>query len=191
MRSSAGNKSGVTTFLGLPVVLSVFVLMVPESAGILIPSEATLIGAGVAAHEGLTTPAIAILAAGLGNLVGAAIAYEIGRRGVMRRGRLGETAVLIRSRELIRSRGNAGVFWSRLLPIARTFASFPAGDARLPVVPFAAFTLIGSLIWAVPFVIAGDVAGDMAQRIGGVIGWVLLAVGVAATFFLLRPRETE
>lgn len=179
------------SIFGLPVVISVFVLMVPESAGILIPSEATLIGAGIAAHEGLTTPVVAILAAGAGNLVGAGIAYWLGWRGFMRRGKLGTSPVLARSRELIRKRGNAGVFWSRLLPIARTFASFPAGDARLPVLPFALLTLIGSLIWAIPFVIAGDAASDLALRVGGVLGWVMLAGGIALTLFLLRPRDSS
>lgn len=171
------------------MAIVVFALMVPESAGILIPSETTLLGAGVAAHEGLTTIVAVVIAAAAGNLVGAGIAYTVGRAGVMRTGRLRSVGVLTRCRALIERRGNIAVFWGRLLPLARTFISFPAGDARLPMVPFACLTLIGSLIWAVPFVVAGDVAGASAQRIGGVLGWALLAVGIVAVMVALRPKS--
>lgn len=179
------------TVFGLPVVLSVFVLMVPESAGILIPSEATLLGAGVAAHAGLTSPLVAILAAAAGNLVGAGIAYAIGRAGLLRVRAVGSTGVMTRCRALIARRGNAAVFWGRLLPLARTFVSFPAGDARLAPAPFALLTFVGSLLWAVPFVLAGFLAGSAAQRIGGVVGWVTLAAAVVALLVVLRPRPED
>lgn len=179
------------TLFGLPVVTSVFLLMVPESAGILIPSEATLLGAGVAAHAGLTSPLAAILAAALGNLVGAGIAYGLGRRGLLRVRALRGSGVMVRCRALIARRGNAAVFWGRLLPLARTFVSFPAGDARLPAAPFAALTFAGSLLWAVPFVLAGDLAGSAAQRIGGVGGWVTLGAALVALLVLLRPPREE
>lgn len=163
--------------------------MVPESAGILIPSETTLLSAGVAAHDGLTTVQAAVIAAAIGNLLGAGIAYWAGRAGVMRAGRLRSVGVLTRCRALVERRGNLAVFWGRLLPLARTFISFPAGDARLPLLPFAGLTLLGSLIWAVPFVVAGDVAGATAQRIGGVLGWALLVVGILAVMLALRPKS--
>ena len=43
--------------------------------------------------------------------------------------------------------GSPAVFFSRLLPVVRTFIAFPAGVARMRLVPFTIYTLLGSYIW--------------------------------------------
>jgi membrane protein DedA with SNARE-associated domain len=64
--------------------LGVFLLMVPESACIPIPSEVTLIFSGVAVQAGWMSFPLALLAATGGNLLGSLIAYAIGRSGILR-----------------------------------------------------------------------------------------------------------
>src|SRR5947209_1037166 len=58
--------------------LAVFVLMVPESACIPVPSEITLLCSGFAVHMGWMSFPLAVLAATGGNLVGSLLAYGVG-----------------------------------------------------------------------------------------------------------------
>ena len=87
--------------------------------------------------------------------------------------------------------GSAAVFFSRLLPVVRTFIAFPAGVARMRLLPFTIYTLIGSYIWCLILAYAGMKLGQHWNGLGpyfhkfeGAIG-VLLAVGVG---FLLYNR---
>src|SRR5439155_26910776 len=94
-----------------------------------------------------------------GNLVGSWIAYAVGRAGgrplVERWGRL----VFLREHELdraeawFRDHGEAAVFFSRLLPVVRTFISLPAGVAEMPLGTFTLYTVAGCLPWT--FALAG------------------------------------
>ncbi len=59
-------------------VIGVFLLMVPESACIPIPSELTLLFSGFAVHQGWMSLPAAVLAATAGNLVGSLLAYALG-----------------------------------------------------------------------------------------------------------------
>ena len=58
--------------------LGVFMLMVPESACIPVPSEVTLLFSGFAVSQHLMSLWLAVLAATTGNVVGSLIAYAIG-----------------------------------------------------------------------------------------------------------------
>lgn len=140
--------------------LAVFFLMVIESACIPIPSEAVMLFggalaagvtiAGATAH--LNILIVALLGA-LGNLVGSIIAYWVGRTGgralVERYGKY----VLLRHKDLDKAEdffnkhGDWAVLIGRVLPVVRTFISFPAGVAEMPQYKFALFTLLGSLPW--------------------------------------------
>jgi membrane protein DedA with SNARE-associated domain len=64
-----------------------------------------------------------------GNLTGSLIAYWIGRSGILSRltGRGGSTVA--RCERLLSRRGASTVFVARLLPLARTFVSLPAGTS--------------------------------------------------------------
>jgi len=73
----------VTSFIESFGALGVFLLMVPESACIPIPSEVTLIFSGVAVHQGWMSFPLALLAATAGNLVGSLLAYGLGASGLL------------------------------------------------------------------------------------------------------------
>jgi membrane protein DedA with SNARE-associated domain len=159
--------------------LGVFLLMVPESACIPVPSEVTLMFSGFAVSQHWMSLPLAILAATAGNVVGSLIAYAIGATRVLE-AIPGAGRVRARSDRLLDGRGLRAVFLARLLPLARTFVSLPAGARRLPIVPFIALTAVGCAIWAVAFVLAGMVSGTAWGAISSVFGKVVLAAVVVA-----------
>lgn len=171
--------------------LGVFLLMVPESACIPIPSEVTLIFSGVAVHQGWMSFPLAVLAATAGNVLGSLLAYGVGASGVLAGTPLIGTA-LHRWEGLIERHGTRAVLTARLMPLARTFVSLPAGARGVPLAPFVALTALGCALWAVAFVLVGLLAGAAWTEIDSILGKVLLAVGlvvVAVTLLHGRGRD--
>ena len=90
---------------------------------------------------------------------------------------------------LFARRGSWAVLLARLMPLARTFVSLPAGHARVRIVPFVAMTVLGCAIWAVAFVTIGVVVGSGWRELGDAIGIPMLLVGgIALVSLLLRRR---
>ena len=170
-------------------VLGVFLLMVPESACIPIPSEVTLLFSGFAVHQGWMSLPLAVLAATAGNLVGSLLAYALGATRLLDRIPVART-VLSRWDGLLQRYGTRAVLIARLLPLARTFVSLPAGARRIPLIPFITLTAAGCALWALGFVSAGMLAAGAWATVNSVAGRVLLAVGVLVlTGSLVRRRR--
>jgi membrane protein DedA with SNARE-associated domain len=172
--------------------LGIFLLMVPESACLPVPSELTLLSAGFGVHEGWFSFPVAIAAATAGNLAGSLIAYWLGRSGVLGRlsGRGG--AAVARCERLFGHRGLSTVFIARLLPLARTFVSLPAGHVGVPLGRFVALTTAGCAIWSAAFVLAGALAGSAEQRVASVAGrlsWLLLIATLLGAWAIARARR--
>ncbi len=179
--------------LGLP---GIFLLMVPESACIPIPSEATMLFAGFNVSDGKYSLIAAVLVGTVANLVGSWIAYGVGFYG---RGELLEKhgkKLHITPRQLawadrwFEKYGSAAVFFSRMLPVIRTFISLPAGAARMPLVRFSVLTFLGALPWNLALVLAGRSARDNWTDIKDKLHYVdyavvaLVVVGLA--YLLVR-----
>lgn len=167
--------------------LAVFLLMVPESACIPIPSEVTLLFAGYAVGRGWISLPLAVLSATAGNLVGSMAAYALGASGLPRRIPLARR-VLERWEGLLDRHGTRAVFIARLLPLARSFVSLPAGARRVDLVPFVALTAAGCALWAIAFVLLGLATGSAWVAVSSVLGRVLLGVGVAALAWSVLRR---
>lgn len=170
-------------------VLGVFLLMVPESACIPIPSEVTLLFSGFAVHQGWMSFPLAVVAATAGNLLGSLLAYGVGASPLLKRS-AGAGRVLSRWEGLFERHGGRAVLVARLLPLARTFVSLPAGARGVPLLPFVVWTTIGCALWAVAFILVGLVAGAAWTTVDATLGRALLVVGVlviAGT--LLRRRR--
>ncbi|MEO5939827.1 MAG: DedA family protein [Candidatus Limnocylindrales bacterium] len=154
--------------------LGVLVAMAIESAMIPLPSELILPFAGFLVSdpskiEPLTHGKwefwLVVVAATIGNTIGSLIAYGIGAWGgrpfLERYGKY----LLIRQHEIELAErffdkyGAATAFFSRLLPIVRTFISFPAGVARMPLGTFIAYSTAGAFLWSILLVYAGTVLG--------------------------------
>jgi membrane protein DedA with SNARE-associated domain len=135
--------------LGLP---GIFLLMAPESACIPIPSEATMLFAGFNVYKG-EYPLWAAVAVGVAaNVVGSWIAYAVGYYGrleLLERHNVFHVkpSHLEWAERWFERYGAAAVFFSRMLPIIRTFISLPAGVARMPFWKFTVLTLAGCVPW--------------------------------------------
>jgi membrane protein DedA with SNARE-associated domain len=168
--------------------LGVFLLMVPESACIPIPSEVTLLFAGYAVGQGWMSLPLAVLGATAGNLVGSLIAYALGASGVLAHVPVAR-GVMTRWEGILERHGTRAVLIARLLPLARTFVSLPAGARRVELMPFIALTTAGCALWATGFVLVGMAVGTAWTALSSVLGRVLLGGGLAAvSASMLRRR---
>jgi membrane protein DedA with SNARE-associated domain len=192
----ADFATNVVGDLGLP---GIFLLMTPESAGIPIPSEATMLFAGFNVSKGEYSLVAAVLVASVANLVGSLIAYAIGSYGrdelLVKHGKflhLSESHLAWGDRWFARY-GTPAVFFARMLPVVRTFISFPAGAARMPLGRFSALTFLGALPWNLALVLAGKAAKDNWTDIKGQLHYVdyavvaLILVGLA--YLVVRWRR--
>jgi membrane protein DedA with SNARE-associated domain len=159
-------------------VLGVFALMVPESACIPVPSEVTLLFSGFAVSQHLMSFWLAVAAATAGNLVGSLLAYAAGATGLAAR-IPGLGRVMTRWTRALGEHALRSVFVARLLPLARTFVSLPAGSRRVPLLPFTILTTAGCALWALAFVLAGDLSGTAWSAVNSTLAQAMLGVGLA------------
>ena len=189
-----------TEFIGSAGYAAVFLLMTLESACIPIPSEAIMLFAGFSVSEGEMS-LFGIVAAGvLGNLAGSWIAYGVGyfaRLDLLERNRLIHVSPkhLKWADDWFERYGDATVFFTRMLPIIRTFISLPAGVARMPFWRFTAFTLAGCVPWVLMLALVGRAVGDNWEQWRHNLGYldyvVLAAILGGAIYLLIRRRRGD
>jgi membrane protein DedA with SNARE-associated domain len=150
-------RDAVTT-LGYP---GIFAAMVAENLFPPIPSELVLPLAGFEVDSGDLSFLLVVAAATLGSLAGALILYAIGlyggRPAVLKWGRVLRVspADLDRAEDWFDRWGDWVVLVARVIPIARSLVSIPAGMMRMGLVRFIALTTLGSLAWNLVLVGAG------------------------------------
>jgi membrane protein DedA with SNARE-associated domain len=149
----------VLSTIGLP---GLFALMVVESFGIPpVPSEVILPFTGFLVAEGTFGWPSSMVVALAGTLAGAYAAYAVGRWGRERITGLGlgalrlEASHLERMDRFFRRRGESTVALARLVPVVRSYISYPAGTAEMEPVRFGVYTLLGSTPFTLAFVYAG------------------------------------
>lgn len=179
--------------------LAIFILMAAESACIPFPSEVTMLVGGWYAADGRLDFFLVGAAGVLGNMVGSWIAYAIGRKtGRELLDRYGRY-VLIKSHDIDRAEvwwerhGEAATFFSRLLPVIRTFISLPAGVARMPLGRFTLYTFLGVIPWTYALTYLGLVVEDNWEKVLGYFDIPTLLIGGAvvgaAIIWYLRRRK--
>jgi len=186
----------VVAELGL---LGIFVLMTLESACIPVPSEATMLFAGFNVADGQYSLFAAVAVGSVANLVGSWIAYAIGYYGridiLEKHGRKlhVKQSHLEWADRWFERHGDATVFFSRMLPIIRTFISLPAGVAKMPFWRFSALTLLGCIPWVLMLTLIGKAAGDNWEDWKDSLHYVDYAVAAAivvgAIYLLVRRRR--
>lgn len=175
--------------------LAVFVFMTLESALIPIPSEVTMPFAGFLAGMGKINFWLVVFIGAFGNLVGSLAAYALGYWGqetfvkqlVKKYGKyLLVTLDEVETAERwFRHHGGKIAFFSRLLPVVRTFISLPAGFSEMNVIRFSIFTFLGSLIWSFFLAYSGMILGQNWNVLGGyfhkfdfiIVGGIILVAG--------------
>ncbi|MDX6376651.1 MAG: hypothetical protein QOE98_954 [Gaiellaceae bacterium] len=175
----------VTETIGDHGVPAVFGLMALESACIPVPSEVIQLFAGYLVSQNRMGLVAAILAGTLGNVVGSWIAWGVGATGGREFiERYGKYVHVTPKRMDLADRwferyGNKVVFWSRMLPIVRTFISLPAGVARMPFGRFTLYTFLGALPWCTGLTLLGVQVGQNWETWEGRLKYFDYAVAAA------------
>jgi membrane protein DedA with SNARE-associated domain len=192
--------------------IAIFVTMVGESAGLPISSEIVVpLGGALASLNklGFGPPVVQLIlvvaVSSLANLSGSLIAFYLTRR-------FGEIVVLSRfGRWLGLSKGHLrlanrffdrwglwAVFLGRLLPIVRTYISFPAGLSKIGYVRFIVVSLLGAIPWNAGLAYAGYLAGQHWEQVATTlspfaipIAIVVVIILAAAWYFGRRMGEEE
>jgi len=152
--------------IGFSGYSGVFVLMLLESCGIPIPSEIIMPFSGFLVAMGKMNFLLVAIIGAFGNLIGSLLAYWIGFKGgrplIEKYGKY----ILISKHDLdladrwFAKFGDLTVFFGRLLPIVRTYISFPAGISKMNLKKFSFYTFVGALPWCVLFTWLGIKMGN-------------------------------
>ncbi len=192
----------VTDTIGAYGYLAIFVLMTLESALIPVPSEVTMVFGGFLVSRGDLDFVLVGMLGAVGNVVGSWIGYAVGRAGGRPLAERWGRYVFLRPRELDRAdawferHGEATVFVSRLLPVIRTFISFPAGVARMPLGRFTIYTFLGVVPWSFALTWAGVLLGDnwelfLRHSRPVVIVVAVVTAGLIAWWLIRRARAAR
>ncbi|MHB1326410.1 MAG: DedA family protein [Thermoleophilia bacterium] len=174
----AGIVTDIISALGYA---GVFLAMAIESACIPLPSEiimpfsGSLVFSGDLAYTGNLSVNILLLGivGALGNLAGSLLAYWVGAKGgrplVEKYGKY----VLLSHHDLdvadrwFEKYGRGTVFFTRMLPVIRTFISFPAGISGMKLSTFSLYTFLGALPWSTGLAYVGYKMGENWDTLGG------------------------
>jgi len=182
--------------MGLP---GIFLLMVFESACIPIPSEATFLFAGFNVARGEYSLFAVVATGTVANVVGSWLAYAVGYYGRIDILEKHGKKLHIKPSHLkwaddwFAKYGAATVFFTRMLPIVRTFISLPAGVARMPFWRFTVLTTLGCIPWILMLTLIGREVGDNWEDWKDNLHYVDYAVAAAllvgALWLYLRRRR--
>jgi membrane protein DedA with SNARE-associated domain len=187
----------ITTVVANFGYLAIFVLMLLESACIPVPSEVTMLFGGAAVSAPFLAPEqqlglVFVIAAGVaGNVAGSWLAYWAGYKGgrplIDRFGKylLMRPHEVDRAHEWFERHGEAAVFFSRLLPVLRTFISLPAGVAGMPFGKFTLYTTLGCIPWTAAFAIMGYYLGENWHLVDRYFQPISIFVGVVCAAGIL------
>jgi len=173
----------------------IVLLMAIESACIPLPSEVIMPFSGYLVYAGRFNLLWVATMGALGCNLGSLVAYEIGAYGGRRLiERWGQYILLSRheleiSEHFFARWGSATVFFSRLLPVIRTFIALPAGVARMPRLRFHIYTFLGSWPWCLGLAWVGLKLGEQwdkdprlkmwFHRFDALIGGLIVVVVIA------------
>jgi membrane protein DedA with SNARE-associated domain len=172
-------------------LIAIFVTMAGESAGLPISSEIVVPLGGALASQGKLNFILVVAVSSVANLTGSLIAFYMTRR-------YGERVILSKAgRWMGLSKGHLrlanrffdrwglwAVFLGRLLPIVRTYISFPAGLSKIGYVKFTTVTLLGAIPWNFGLAYAGFLLGQHYERVAATLGPFAIPVAIAVVIIL-------
>ena len=184
-------SSTLTNLVASYGLISIFILMAGESCGLPISSEIVVPLGGALASQGKLNFILVVLVSSLANLAGSLIAFWLTRR-------YGERVVLSRvGRKIGLSRGHLrlanrffgrfglwAVFIGRLLPIVRTYISFPAGAAKMGYVSFSIATMLGAIPWNFALAYAGYKLGQHYEQVAATLSPFAIPIAILVVLLL-------
>jgi membrane protein DedA with SNARE-associated domain len=188
----------VVDAMGLP---GVFVLMLLESACIPVPSEATMLFAGFNVSNGEYSLFAATAVGVIANVVGSWVAYAVGYYGRIDILEKHGAKLHIKKSHLewadrwFERHGDATVFFTRMLPIIRTFISLPAGVARMPFWRFSVLTFVGCLPWVFMLTFIGQQVGERWESWKDSLHYfdyaVAAAIVIGVAYLIVKNRRNK
>lgn len=171
-------------------------LMALESANIPIPSEVIMPFAGYLVSKGEFGFWQVVFCGAIGNLLGSLASYALGFYGgrafLARYGKwffITPHDVALADR-LFWKYGAIIAFVSRVLPVVRTFISFPAGVAKMDLRKFALYTFAGSFLWSGLLAYIGVQLGENWHSLEGyfrTFDWLVAGILLClAVWWILR-----
>lgn len=174
--------------------------MALESACIPVPSEIILGFAGYLIYSSQLDFTLTVAAGVTGGLFGSVAAYLVGFYGgrpfISQYGRY----ILLSKRHVNVSQkwfdryGVKATFFSRMLPVVRTFISLPAGFAHVHFGKFVFYTLLGSIPWTIMLIYAGKLLGENWQALhdfGQTISLLVAAALFSVIAYYHRKSHTQ
>lgn len=162
----------------------VFLAMAIESACIPLPSEIIMPFSGYLAFKGEFNLILVGVVGAFGNLAGSLLAYYVGKWGGLPLVEKYGKYVLISHHDIKRAHkwfdkhGKSTVFFTRLIPVVRTFISLPAGVSEMNVGTFSLYTFLGALPWSIFLAYVGYKLGANWNTLGAYFHKADLAVGI-------------
>jgi membrane protein DedA with SNARE-associated domain len=194
-----------TNVIGDLGTAGIFLLMLLDSACVPTSSEAIMLFAGFKVADGQFTLLEILIAGVAGNVAGSWIAYGIGYYGrvelLERHGRWLHITPkhLAWADRWFERYGGSTVFFSRMVPVVRTFISLPAGVARMPFWRFTLLSTAGIIPWVIGFALVGKAVGgrwdDWQAKLHYVDYAVLAVIAAGLVYLVVRgrrgPRKAE
>ena len=179
---------------------AVAVLMAMENACIPVPSELILGFAGYLVSAERMTFTGAMIAGMVGGMVGSIFAYVVGATGGRKFvDKYGKYFFIKKSHVDLAQNwfdkyGIRAVFFSRMLPVVRTFISLPAGFARVNFKQFLFYTFAGSLPWTALILYGGVLLGDNWEYLLELghefsLAFIVVSVVIIAWLYFRRRRR--
>jgi membrane protein DedA with SNARE-associated domain len=192
-----------TGLLGIVLAMAIESCCIPLPSEIVMPLAGVMLAGGKLLHG--TNSFVALLlvavAGAVGCLLGSIAAYLIGYSG-------GRPFMLKYGRYLLISQhdadkadrffqrwGSATTFFSRLLPVVRTYISLPAGIAKMPFTKFCIYTLLGSLPWCLLLAYVGTIIGGNLATLSpifhGLDVFILIVLVVLIALYIWRHIRND
>lgn len=186
----------ITKIISALGYVGVGLLMAIQTIAIPMPSEVIIPFAGFLVSSGRFNLWILALVGGAGSSLGALVAYQIGLRGgrplVEKYGRM----ILISKHDLemadrfFQKHGSKAALFGMMLPIFRSFISFPAGISKVPLKKFLAYVFFGSFFWSLFLGFIGMKLGDnwlsLRDKFQKFDYLILGLIALAAFFWIYR-----
>ena len=197
------NLYAGTGLFGIALAMAIESCCIPLPSEIVMPLAGVMIARGTILQGTSSWLALFLvaLAGAIGCLFGSVIAYGIGYKGgrplMLKYGRY----VLISQHDADKADafflrwGSATAFFSRLLPVVRTYISLPAGISKMPFLRFCIYSFFGSLPWCFVLAYAGYTLGDQISKIGSILHGldvvVLLALVILVGLYIWRHIRND
>ncbi len=192
-------SDSVTQFISSIGYAGIFFLMALESAAIPIPSELIMTFSGYLAYQGIFDFTVIVIIGAIGCMVGSIVSYWIGLKGgrpfIDKYGKyffLNHEHLNL-AEDWFGKYGDKAVFFSRMLPVVRTFISLPAGMGKYSFKKLVIYSFIGSLPWCFALAYLGFRLGPHWKNIivffNGLDMVIIAAIGITVIYFWKVKRK--